>query len=208
MEEGGEGPESAGFLCSCLPKSIYTVTMDYEKKVSRRDFLHRLGVLGIAGVGASSFLVACDSGGTMNEENGGEENGGGDVAETFEVTVGEIDDSYPYSEQNNIGTAYAIDGEVGKVITLERGKTYEFRLQGSVEEGPNGFSHPFYVGTTAEGQGGDEYRDEPANQTSGTVTFTPPSDAPDTLYYQCEAHQYMGGEMEITDAQDSDNEDY
>lgn len=184
--------------------------MDREREVSRRDFLHRLGVLGIAGVGASSLWVACDSGGAVNEKTGGGNDGGDDVAATYEVTVEEIDDSYPYSEQNNIGVAYAIDGEVGKVITLERGKTYEFLLQGSVEDGPNGGTHPFYVGQTAEGQGGDEYSEgvENAKSTSGTVTFTPPSDAPSTLYYQCENHQYMGGEMEITDAQDSGDGGY
>lgn len=149
-------------------------------------------------------MGACDSTGTNGEggENGDNGENGEDVAQTFEVTVQSIDGTdYPYADQNNVGVAYAIDGEVGKVITLERGQTYAFELQSSVESGPNSMSHPFYVGDTAEGQGGDEFSDgvENANATTGTVTFTPPTSAPDSLYYQCGAHVYMGGKMMIED---------
>ncbi|PQJ34941.1 hypothetical protein BSZ35_10335 [Salinibacter sp. 10B] len=160
-------------------------------------------VLAVAVVGG---LAACDSGGT-GSENGenGTGNGGGngeEVAQTYTVTVQEIDSSYPYSEQNNVGVAYAIDGEVGAVITLERGKTYAFELESSVDSGPNDLPHPFYVGTSAEGGGGDEYNDgvENAQATTGTVTFSVPSDAPDQLFYQCGNHVYMGGEMGIEDS--------
>lgn len=154
-------------------------------------------LLALAG-GLVGGLVACDSGGTASENGNGS---GNDVAKTFTVTVEDIDDSYPYSDQNSVGVAYAIDGEVGAEITLERGKTYAFELEPSVEEGPNGFPHPFYLGTTAEGQGGDEYNDgvDNAKATSGTVTFTPPTSAPDSLYYQCGNHVYMGGKMMIDD---------
>jgi len=149
-------------------------------------------VLTVALVGG---LAACDSGGSASE-NGDDDNGGDDVAQTFSVTVESIEGTdYPYSDQNNIGVAYAIDGEIGKVITLERGETYAFELGSGVDP-----SHPFYVGTTAEGQGGDEFRDNPAKQTTGTVTFTPPSSAPDSLFYQCDNHVYMGGKMTITNA--------
>ncbi|MFB6232330.1 MAG: twin-arginine translocation signal domain-containing protein [Salinibacter sp.] len=166
--------------------------MDDRQHVSRRKFLQRLGALGVVGAGAPSLLVACDSGGSN----------GGNVARTFEVTVEEITSSYPYSDQNNIGTAFAIDGGPGEVITLERGRRYEFALQESVQSGagPAGFAHPFYIGRTAEGQGGDEFSQgvENAKSTSGSVFFTPPSEAPDTLYYQCDIHVYMGGKIEIT----------
>jgi hypothetical protein len=161
----------------------------------------RVFLVGALSVAVVVGLAACDSGGS-NSEN--EET----VAQTFTVTVESIEGTnYPYGDQNNVGVAYAIDGEVGAEITLERGKTYEFELGEGVESGPNGMSHPFYVGTTAEGGGGDEYDDgvENAEATSGTVTFTPPSEVPDQLYYQCSSHVYMGGDMSIVDSSDDSN---
>lgn len=158
-------------------------------------------VLFLALAGTFTFgLAACDSGGSTGSEteNDSDDGSTSEVTQTFSVTVESIGNNYPYREENNQGVAYAIDGEVGKVITLERGNTYEFELGSGVDP-----SHPFYVGTTAEGGGGDEFRDDPAKQTTGTVTFTVPSDAPDALYYVCDAHVYMGGEMNITDASDS-----
>jgi hypothetical protein len=141
-------------------------------------------------------LAACDSGGS-NEDDPPPGNG---VAQTFTVTVESVDDSYAYSDQNSVGVAYAINGEVGRVITLERDKTYEFELEDGVD--PN---HPFYVGTTAAGGSGDEFRDDPAMQTTGTVTVTIPADAPDNLYYVCGNHTYMGGRMQIGSSDDGGN---
>lgn len=152
-------------------------------------------------------LTACDSGGS-NGENG---NGGpdpGEVDQTYTVTVESIDGTdYPYSDQNQLGVAYAIDGEVGRVITLERGNTYAFELEASVASGPQGEPHPFYVGNTAEGGSGDEYENgvDNAMATSGTVTFSPPSSAPDSLYYQCGNHIYMGGKMMIAESSDDNS---
>lgn len=142
-------------------------------------------------------LIACDSGGgtTDDSNNGPPNDGGSGVAQTFTVTVESTDDSYAYSDQNNNGVAYAIDAEVGQTVTLERGKTYEFVLEDGLSP-----SHPFYIGTTAEGGSGDEFRDDPAKATTGTVTFTVPTGAPDLLYYVCGNHVYMGGDIEITSA--------
>ena len=138
-------------------------------------------------------LVACDSRGTNPGEDDDPE-----IAKTFTLTVEQTNGSYSYDDQNNVGVAYAIDGTVGKVLTLERGKTYEFVLESSVASGPNGASHPFYVAKTAQGAGNDTFLDSPAMKTSGTVTFSPPSRSPDSLFYECGAHQYMGGKMKIT----------
>ena len=174
--------------------------MSSERDVTRRDFLRRLGALGVAGLGATTFLAACDSNGS---------NGGESIAKTFQVTVEEIGSSYPYSDQNNLGVAYAIGGDPGGIITLERGERYEFALQESVASGPQDFPHPLYIGRTAEGQGGDEFSQgvENGKSTSGSVFFTPPSDAPDTLYYQCDNHVYMGGQIDIVGGQSGGNSD-
>lgn len=169
----------------------------------QRSLLFTLLLTGALTVG----LVACDSGGSSNEDSG--ENGGGGVAQTYTVTVENFDSSYQYSDQNNVDVAYAIDGEVGRTITLVRGETYEFELEASVESGPEGLPHPFYMDRTAQGQGNDTYSSgvENGSATSGTVTFTPPDDAPNALYYVCGNHAYMGGDIEITDPSGDSGDD-
>jgi len=175
--------------------------MPISQRSIRRTLLFTLLLTGALTVG----LVACDSGGSNDEDPG--DNGDDGVAQTFTVTVENIDSDYQYSDQNNVGVAYAIDGEVGRTITLERGKTYEFDLQSSVDSGPEGLPHPFYMDRTAQGQGNDTFSSgvENGSATSGTVTFTPPDDAPDILYYVCGNHGYMGGDIEITDSSGSSN---
>lgn len=147
---------------------------------------HSLWVL-LAFLVAAGIAVACDS--SPNEEDEGPE-----IERTFSVTVESIDDSYAYSDQNNVGVAYAIGGETGKVITLRRGKTYEFKLGDGVDP-----DHPFYIGNTAKGQKTNPYSNgvENANATTGSVLFSVPQSAPDSLYYECGNHVYMGGKMMI-----------
>lgn len=166
--------------------------------LDRRKFLRRSSLLALGlGVG----VVACDSGNSgMEDDEDDDDDNEPEITETFTVTVVGIGSSYPWSDQNNVGVAYAIDGEAGAEITLERGQTYEFVLEESVETGPEDFTHPFYVGETPEGQGNAEFGEgvENAHSTSGSVLFTPPASAPNSLYYVCDTHQYMGGEMTIT----------
>lgn len=160
-----------------------------------------VGLTAVLSVG----LLGCDSSGSNTESNNTD---GGNVAETFQVTVQSIEGTnYEYADQNDVGVAYAIDGEVGREIALEEGKTYAFELGESVAEGPNGMPHPFYIGETAEGQGSSPFSNgvENENATSGTVTFSVPSGAPSTLYYQCGTHRYMGGDISITENSDGGN---
>jgi hypothetical protein len=133
-------------------------------------------------------LAACDSGGSTQE--------GRTVARTFTVTVADTTTDYAYGDRNEIGVAYAIDGAVGRTLELERGRTYEFELGDSVE------GHPFYVATTPEGGGANEYTEgvENGGVQSGSVYFTPPEGAPGSLYYQCDFHVYMGGDLNVVDA--------
>lgn len=141
----------------------------------------------VAGIGA-----ACDSGGSNDDENPGE------IAQTFTVTVQNASDSYMYSDSNEVGVAYAIDGDVGKVLSLERGKKYEFELGAGVDP-----FHPLYLGRTAKGQQTDPFENgvENAESTTGSVFFTVPTSAPDSLFYQCGNHVYMGGKMMIGSSQ-------
>ena len=78
-------------------------------------------------------------------------------------------------------------------ITLVRGKTYEFDV--------NSPGHPFWIKTTQSTGSSEVYSSGITNNgiTSGKVTFTVPTDAPDTLYYNCQFHAAMTGMINITD---------
>lgn len=52
--------------------------MANDQNVSRRDFLQRLSVVGIAGVGAGSFLTACGGGGDGNDSSSSSANSSSD----------------------------------------------------------------------------------------------------------------------------------
>jgi len=82
-------------------------------------------------------------------------------------------------------TAYLIDGVANKPLTLTRGKTYTFTLDVS--------GHPFDIKTVAGSGAGNRFNDGVSAQAqeSGVVTFQVPSNAPGTLFYQCERHDPM-----------------
>ena len=96
--------------------------------------------------------------------------------------------------------AYVFSGtNMGNNVTLGplyRGSTYTFNISAS--------GHPFYI-TTDNGtafQAGQYVGEYTSGVTgsrtdSGTLTFTVPSDAPDTLYYQCGNHSSMRGSIRI-----------
>ena len=103
-------------------------------------------------------------------------------------------------------TALADDGSTGKAytfshledernpeITLYRGNTYKFTVDAEghpfnimTEPYPDGSSSLFYTSGVTN-----------AGTDKGTVTFVVPSDAPDTLYYQCGNHENMYGLLHI-----------
>ena len=84
-------------------------------------------------------------------------------------------------------------GENNPMLTLYRGNTYKFKV--------NAKGHPFWIMT-------EPYKDGSTNlfYTSGvtdagtdygTVSFTVPATAPDTLYYQCGNHDAMYGILQV-----------
>jgi len=94
-----------------------------------------------------------------------------------------------------MGTAHGTNPTLGPMY---KGSTYTFVLDASIS------SHPFYL-TTDDGTNyvAGSYVDEytsgvtGSRNTSGTVVFVVPQDAPDTLYYQCGNHSAMRGTINI-----------
>ena len=88
---------------------------------------------------------------------------------------------------------------------LYRGNTYEFVLDSTTS------GHPFYLTTDSNGEFaattyGGEYtsgvtnsRAQGSSGANAQLTFIVPSDAPDTLNYQCGNHQAMNGTLTIKD---------
>lgn len=101
-------------------------------------------------------------------------------AQNFSVTGG-----------NNID--YFINGQSDPGFTLQRGVTYVFQLS-------NLAFHPFWIKTNSGFGSAGAFNNGVVNNgaNAGTVTFTVPANAPDTLFYQCGNHGSMLGVLSIT----------
>ncbi|WP_281542166.1 CHRD domain-containing protein [Maribacter aestuarii] len=107
-------------------------------------------------------------------------------------------DSINYDVTNTGTTAYVLNGgdlsdASNPDLTLERGKTYTFTVNAS--------GHPFFIKTVQGNTNANAYNDGVTNNgaQNGTVSFTVPMDAPDTLYYNCQFHSVMTGVLTIID---------
>tara|TARA_R100000935_G_scaffold22688_1_gene41713 strand:+ start:1419 stop:2606 length:1188 start_codon:yes stop_codon:yes gene_type:complete len=78
-------------------------------------------------------------------------------------------------------------------LTLKRGQTYKFVVNAS--------GHPFFIKTVQGNTNGNTYNNGVSNNGAeqGTVTFTVPTDAPNTLYYNCQFHSSMTAKINIID---------
>lgn len=95
---------------------------------------------------------------------------------------------------NSGASAYIINSATNPTLTLVRGTTYTFHISAS--------GHPFWIKTVRTTGTGSAYNSGvTGNGTqSGTLTFTVPNDAPDQLYYICQYHSPMTGNIAITSA--------
>lgn len=92
------------------------------------------------------------------------------------------------------GNVYAFNGISAPILTMYRGSTYVFTIAEN--------SHPFNLQTTNNSgvyDGSNLYTTGITNPgiDNGTITFTVPNDAPDTLYYRCSSHGGMGNTINI-----------
>ena len=96
---------------------------------------------------------------------------------------------------NGFGT----DSDSNPTLYLHRGKTYEFAVDAS--------GHPFYINSTSGTGTGNAYSDGVTNNgaATGTIKFVVPQDAPSKLYYNCQYHSSMAGEIIIPRAAQIDD---
>ena len=114
----------------------------------------------------------------------------------FSVTSVTKDQTHPhFGEGSPLG--FAVDGEQGRTLVLARGKAYIF----NVNTGP---MHDFYLSTDSLGWGTAPLTEGVGGNFThkGAVTFNPSADTPDTVYYACRNHKFMGGEIQVVNPGD------
>jgi hypothetical protein len=119
---------------------------------------------------------------------------------SFTVTLQQKSTAHPFFGQGE-SEAFVIDGVEANTLTLTRGETYVFQMS-NIEA-----MHPFYISTSATGGGGGTWsQGVEGNFASGnqTLTFAVPENAPSLLYYQCGAHLYMGGTLNVVGGTDTE----
>ena len=90
--------------------------------------------------------------------------------------------------------AYVVSGVSNPTFNLVKGNTYTFAINAS--------GHPFWIQTVSGGySSGNVYSTGTTNlgTDNGTITWTVPTNAPDTLYYACQYHSSMQGTINLID---------
>ena len=97
-----------------------------------------------------------------------------------------------FGEGSAIG--YTINGNEGSPLNLVRATEYVFDISTP--------THPFYISTDDTGVGAGEVTSgvTGSKTQNGTLRFTPNSNHPDTLYYQCSSHPKMGYMIILSDS--------
>jgi hypothetical protein len=98
-----------------------------------------------------------------------------------------------FTVTNNGLTAYTINGTDNPNLKLIRGQTYTFQVTAS--------GHPFWIKTTRSTGTGNAFNSGVTNNgtESGSLTFVVPAGAPSTLFYDCQFHSAMTGQIDISD---------
>jgi plastocyanin len=107
-------------------------------------------------------------------------------------------ESRTYDVTNSGASAYVFNGEG---LTNANNPNFTFRRGGTYTFNVNAPGHPFLI-NSAQGTGtANTYNSGVTNNgaVSGTITFTVPTDAPGTLFYNCQFHGSMTGTITITD---------
>jgi Cu/Zn superoxide dismutase len=120
----------------------------------------------------------------------------GNIGANLDDTL--IPESKTYDVTNAGSSAYIFNGEGltntnNPNLTFRRGSTYILNV--------NAPGHPFLINTVQGTGSANIYNEGVTNNgaVNGTITFIVPSNAPNTLYYNCQFHGLMNGEITITD---------
>jgi len=109
----------------------------------------------------------------------------------FAVITATKDKTHPhYGKGDFLG--FVVNGVQGGTLVLVRGKTYTFDVN-------TGVMHDFYFSTKTAGWGAGTITKGVQGQFTykGVVTFSPTAETPDTIYYACRNHKFMGGEIHV-----------
>ena len=99
-----------------------------------------------------------------------------------------------FTVTNDGSGAYVVSGVQNPTFNLVKGNTYTFVI--------NATGHPFWIQTVSGAySSGNVYSTGTTNlgTDSGTITWTIPTNAPDTLYYVCQFHSSMQGTINLID---------
>ncbi|MFD2586718.1 hypothetical protein ACFSQJ_07230 [Croceitalea marina] len=117
---------------------------------------------------------------------------------TGRIRIVDAEETTAMDVTNNGAVSYIFAGsgfanDENPNFTLRRGRTYQFNV--------NTPGHPFLIKFVQSTGSGNAFDDGVTNNgaSTGTITFTVPADAPDTLFYNCEFHGTMTGIFVITD---------
>ena len=200
MDRGGGGAGTIGFAPGGNFSTLITPTLIYSG-----------GSISIGSASTLTGLVTASSGITLgkgitfpdgtHQTSAASGSGGATGAAGVTGTTGPTGEqvlakTYAVTVANAGGNKYFIDTVQQDTIYLLRGQKYVFSLAGSVS------GHPFHLQTTDNGgayDSGNLYTTGVVNAgaDSGDITFTVPYNAPDTLYYRCQYHSGMGGQVTI-----------
>jgi hypothetical protein len=99
-----------------------------------------------------------------------------------------------FTVTNNGATSYVLNGTSNPSLNLTRGQTYVFQVSAP--------GHPFWIKSVRSTGTGNAFNTGVTNNgsESGSVTFVVPAGAPATLFYDCEFHSDMTGQINVSDA--------
>ncbi len=99
-----------------------------------------------------------------------------------------------FNVTNNGSGNYLINGISNPTLSLTKGVKYTFNI--------NATGHPFLIKTISGIGTSNQYNSGVTNNgtSNGVITFVVPHNAPSTLYYNCQFHISMAGQINVTDS--------